>query len=82
MTPKEKALELVGRFGNVEIFISIEPTNIECKIKETDWSGTAKQCALIASDEIKEQLIQNLDNDVSSIHAIYWEKVKQEINKL
>ncbi len=82
MTPKEKALELVGRFGNVEIFISIEPTNIECKIKETDWSGTAKQCALIAADEIKEQLIQNLDNDVSSIHAIYWEKVKQEIEKL
>jgi hypothetical protein len=41
-----------------------------------------KQCALIAVDEIKEQLISNLSNDVSSIHAIYWDKVKQEIEKL
>jgi hypothetical protein len=42
----------------------------------------AKQCALIAVDEIKEQLLHNLSNDVSAIHAIYWEKVKQEIEKL
>lgn len=47
-----------------------------------DREGLAKQCALIAVDEIKEQLLQNLSNDVSAIHAIYWEKVKQEIEKL
>jgi hypothetical protein len=43
---------------------------------------TVKECCYIAVNEIKEQLLQNLDNDVSSIHAIYWEKVKQEIDKL
>jgi hypothetical protein len=42
----------------------------------------AKKCAIIAADETKEQLISNLSNDISSIHAIYWEKVKQEIEKL
>jgi hypothetical protein len=44
--------------------------------------GWAKDCALIAVDEIKEQLLTNLSNDVSAIHAIYWEKVKQELQKL
>jgi hypothetical protein len=43
---------------------------------------TVKECCHIAINEIKEQLVSNLDNDVSGIHAIYWEKVKQEIDKL
>ena len=43
---------------------------------------TIKQCCNITVDEIKEQLITTLDNDVSAIHAIYWEQVKQEIEKI
>jgi flavin-dependent dehydrogenase len=66
MTPKEKAKELVDKYY---IFNHI-------------GNRHAVKCALIAVDEIKEQLIQNLSNDVSAIHAIYWEKVKQEIEKL
>jgi hypothetical protein len=75
MTPKEKAEELVGKC--YDTFINDE---------DEHYTGTAwrlsKQCALIAVDEIKEQLLENLSNDVSAIHAIYWEKVKQEIEKL
>ena len=66
MTPKEKAIELV------EKMFSLSTSN----------AFPAKQCALIAANEAKEQLIQNLDNEVSSIHAIYWEKVKKEIHNL
>ena len=66
MTPKEKAKELVDKYY---IFNHI-------------GNRHAVKCALIAVHEIKEQLIQNLSNDVSAIHAIYWEKVKQEIEKL
>jgi hypothetical protein len=75
MTPKEKALELWWKYyGRIEHTLSEEYSPHEKFI--------TKECALIAAEEVKEQLIQNLDNDVSSIHAIYWEKVKQEINKL
>jgi hypothetical protein len=48
----------------------------------TNGDYNCKQCAIIAVDEIKQQLIENLSNDVSAIYAIYWEKVKQEIEKL
>lgn len=67
MTPKEKAEDLYNKM--------LPKSGVVFKLQ-------AKQCALIAADEIKEQLIQNLSNDVSAIHAIYWEKVKQEIEKL
>lgn len=69
MIPKEKADELVTKYRR---FL---PMNLTTMLD-------AKGCALIAANEIKEQLLQNLDNEVSTIHAIYWEKVKQEIRKL
>lgn len=68
--PKEKAKELISKFT----FMSIPESNAKFY--------NPKQCALIAVEEIKEQLIQNLSNDVSAIHAIYWEKVKTEIINL
>ena len=73
MTPKEKADELVNKFYS--------KTDEERVLVNKYWSS-AKYCALIAVDEIKEALLSILDNDISSIHAIYWEKVKQEIEKL
>jgi hypothetical protein len=42
----------------------------------------AKKCAIATVDKVKEKLLRVLDNDISSIHAIYWEKVKKEIEKL
>ena len=69
MTPKEKAKELV------EIF----------RLKVLDYDGNgingfkAKQCALIAVDEILK--VVSFYND-SQAEVIYFKEVKQEIEKL
>ena len=60
MTPKDKAKELIVNFSDVGLITSIE----------------AKQCALIAVDEI----INSVENEhVSEIFENYWNEVKQEI---
>jgi hypothetical protein len=58
MTPKEKAKELVLQFSDIGLIVSSE----------------AKQCALIAVDEIS--------NIVLFDDLRYWDEVKQEIIKL
>lgn len=63
MTPKEKANELINKF------LSNDDLRFE-------WDTQAKQCALIAVDEILE-----LDN-FSVEGREYWKEVKQEINNL
>jgi hypothetical protein len=73
MIPQEKAKELVNKF-----YVILMKKNYP-NVAQMD---AAKECALMAVDEIKEQLLHNLSNDISAIHAIYWEKVKQEIEKL
>jgi len=69
MTPKEKAKELVDRFDETL-------TYLESKQK-------AKQCALIAVDEIINSNPHSnpLNTDVHSTMS-YWNEVKQEIEKL
>ena len=59
MSPKEKAKELVDKF------------TFRCEECDYDWN--AKQCALIAVDEIIKNFFSNFD---------YWQEVKQEIEKL
>jgi hypothetical protein len=63
MTPKEKAKKLV------------EAMAFSCR--ECDYEAKAKQCALIAVDEILSVIWINLDDEVD-----YWAEVKQEIEKL
>jgi hypothetical protein len=68
MTPKEKAEEL---FGKHYIVCQEYTEEIQCSIQ-------AKQCALIAVDEI-------LKNDTIFLyvhHLDFWKEVKQEIEKL
>jgi hypothetical protein len=60
MTPKEKAFHLHFKFYK-EIIANNEK---------------AKQCALIAVDEIVKNGIYSFEDNR------YWEEVKQEINKL
>ena len=69
MTPKEKAKELVDRFDETL-------TYLESKQK-------AKQCALIAVDEIINSNPHSnpLNTDVHSTMS-YWNEIKQEIEKL
>ena len=82
MTPKEKAEELIKMFNKVEIFIDIEPSNIESNLKNVDCDAN-KQCALIAVDEIIKTLVELSNGEFTFIHNVqYWEEVKQEIEKL
>lgn len=69
MTAKEKAQELVDRYSELGIG---HPTSLLL----------AKQCALIAVDEIKKQLvpIEKAPNNKSAFQ--YWEEVKQELELL
>jgi len=83
MTPKEKAIELVDKFYQLfplkKDVISIYGT---LSWEYDNWVQ-AKQCALIAVDEIIEAnpIIFRLDNTIMS-NKSYWQEVKQEIEKL
>jgi hypothetical protein len=67
MTPKEKAKELFDKFSNVPLLDDYE----------------AKQCALVAVDEIINSNPHSnpLNTDVHSTIS-YWQEVKQEIQTL
>lgn len=80
MTPKEKAFELAHKFRLLEIRTS---ENSYMMISMQD----AKQCALIAVDEILKEYAhaENHIEDIMgkiSIYIKYWQEVKQEIEKL
>jgi hypothetical protein len=71
MTPKEKAEELFNKYYS---YLKANLMNDEEAIED------AKQCALIAVDELIESTLrfsvqENNNKD-------YWKKVKQEIKKL
>jgi hypothetical protein len=71
MTPKEKAQELIKKFS----------FNTRCFSETKGWEDSffdAKECALIAVDEILSINSVDKDEDLSN----YWEQVKQEIQKL
>ena len=86
MTEKQKALDLVHKFKQVELFDSNEPTDLDCKIEDiTSSSFTAKQCALIAVDEILYNFGYLTDGKqhYCAYEAIeYYQEVKQEIQNL
>jgi len=66
MTPQEKAVELVNKFYCKKDGIGL--------MFNLNWSN-AKQCALIAVDEILSVIDFSVNDE-------YWQKVKQEIEKL
>lgn len=66
MTPKDKAKQLIDKYKDVRWDIDPE---------------TAKQGALIAVDEIINSVVIT-DLIIAENQFKYWEKVKQEINKL
>ena len=79
MTPRKKALELIDRF--------IEPTKVP-NIKNiwVEDFDAAKQCALIAVDEIikaKQEDSSYCDEDGEWHNFMdFWQSVKEEIEKL
>ena len=72
MTPKEKAEQLVNRF--IMNVLDYEGCSIN--------SHKAKQCALVAADGILDEIKEVAEEELILMRVIYWEKVKQEIEKL
>jgi len=71
MTSKEKAEELFYKMLSTD------------KLDDYSFVGSkvAKQCALIAVDEILKQCWDYRDIDLEASYG-YWQEVKQEIEKL
>ena len=75
MTPKEKAIELTNKFVFKSVFDMNQSELKEARIK-------AKQCALIAVDEIMQFLTQASEYLAFPEQIKYWLQVKTEIEKL
>jgi hypothetical protein len=79
MTPKEKSKELVNKFEPYMPFID----QIDYSINMDKRTRHAKQCALIAVDEVLYCL--NMDHDNVYFYNPeyeYYKEVKKEIEKL
>ena len=74
MTPKKKAKEIFTRMYNAYDALNKYPMCFD----------TAKQCALIAVDEILKELdcAYNGEPITTNEHKQYWQQVKSEIEKL
>jgi hypothetical protein len=72
MTPQQKADRLC-----MDMLLQIE-----CNCQPSICKMVAKQCALIAVDEMLEEIKDSADKEIVVLRIIYWEKVKQEIEKL
>lgn len=93
MTPEEKAKELVSKYKNAP-FNCVDCEMLFCEIKCTMLSNEeAKECALIAVDEILNCPAMNDCEQVKYKDGSYareyyevpnkfWSKVKNEIKKL
>ena len=67
MTPKEKALEIFNRMcSSVDELLPLD----------------IKQCALIAVDEIISNSLEYMGCSLKDDEIIYWQKVKNKIEKL
>jgi hypothetical protein len=81
MTPKEKAIDLVDKFNQYTVKASTHYPNgkmVECK-------DDAKQCALIAVDEMivfAKHAFSYINIELTTPSIVYLEEVKQEIEKL
>jgi len=71
MTPKEKAKELVDKYLTMENTLNII---------DLPYLEMSKQCALIAVDEIINNVLIGID--LVSTWGNYWNNVKNEIEKL
>jgi hypothetical protein len=75
MTPKEKAFELVYKYYKItKEFEFIKGEGL------VPYYGSAKQCSLIAVDEIFKTGL--LEGSTLGINKKYWQEVKKEIELL
>lgn len=84
MTPKEKAEELVDRcYQLFPLEQNVITTHWHLTEEYSGWNN-AKKCALIAVDEILNELDHSplYADDYAEGKMKYWQEVKQEIEKL
>ena len=85
MTPKEKAEELVDKF-HIKVYVSFIENSIPSVINALMLYNSAKQCALIAVDEIIDLCEFDVASDVGNQRYIdklnYWDAVKKELEGL
>ena len=74
MTTQKKAQELFNKFADIEHLGVQGNYNGTWEWSSSLWRQQAKQCALVAVDEIIKAL--------GTVDKMYWEEVKQEIEKL
>jgi len=79
MKPKERAKYLIEKFENVKVYLSIEPTDIECSISDLEGEETSVECALITINEMIE-LLKTLDYNNGMMN--YLLDVRCELNTL
>jgi hypothetical protein len=81
MTAKEKANQLLMNYYN-QICDLVDVTNGETRSKRFKIvKPKAKQCALIAVDEMLKEL-EDIDDGQTMMPYGYWQEVKTEIEKL
>jgi hypothetical protein len=81
MTPKEKAIELIIKYLDIENYknFNLDLFCDECGINEQ----SAKYCALIAVDEIIKLLVDLSNNNFTYLtEVMYYQKVRQEIENI
>ena len=80
MTPREKANKIVDTFRMFADGTDQETDRFSPKTNKEN----AMQCALIAVDEILWEIIKYSDNSKKFVveNSIYWQEVKNEIEKL
>lgn len=78
MTAKEKAKELVDKFC-----IEINIDSLISELSKHNAKPRAKECALIAVDEIILVMIEEYSEILKAKPTIsYWQEVKKEIKKI
>ena len=82
MTPKEKANELVDKFyQRFPLKMDVITTRGDLSWEYDSWKE-AKQCALIAVDEIIYNALDWHEYETPNKAYEYWQEVKQEIENL
>jgi len=84
MTPKEKAKELINKYAEIGLAYYVDKDGLWDHTQLLD-DESAKQCALIAVDEIiKSSNIKMSENDNTKFvyTDVYWTEVKTELENL
>lgn len=85
MTPQEKAQELIDKYLNAVMhFPYIDSEDGRCIGTGYMVFQSAKQCALIAIEEVLSAIknYQADDPEFQEMYENYYEQIKAEINKL